>query len=92
MEWLKNFDLRRWWIAAIAVGVAVVFAALAAKDRDVVLIGLGIVSCGFGEWLNHRMEMEIGPRGTLTMTLGPGFKHGFEVGKPSGENLLENGR
>ena len=62
-DWLKSFaeklDLARWWKVAIFVGLAILLAALTAKDRDVVVIGLAIIACGFGEWLNHRMEMEI---------------------------------
>jgi len=30
MVWLKGLDLRRWWIAAIAVGLAITVAAIAA--------------------------------------------------------------
>jgi hypothetical protein len=66
MDWLKQFDLRRWWIAAIAVGLVISLAAIAANNRDALLVGLGIISCGFGEWMNHRMETEIMRRGTLT--------------------------
>lgn len=66
VEWLKSFDLQRWWKAAIAVGLAMVVAALASKDRDIAVIGLGIVACGFGEWMNHRMEMEFVNGGPLT--------------------------
>ncbi len=66
LDWLRNFDLRRWWIAAIAVGVAVLVPASATKDHDIAIIGFGIVACGFGEWMNHRMETEIKNNGTLT--------------------------
>jgi hypothetical protein len=70
MDWLKGFaekfDLARWWKAGIVVGLAILLGALAAKDRDVVVIGLAIIACGFGEWLNHRMEMEIRHGGKLT--------------------------
>jgi hypothetical protein len=66
MEWLKNFDVQRWWKAAIVVGLAVIVAALAIKERDIVVVGFGVVACGFGEWMNHRMETEIRHGGTLT--------------------------
>ncbi len=65
-DWLKGFDLRRWWIAAIPVGVVIAVASIAAKDHAVTLIGLAIVTVGFGEWMNHRMETEIRKDGTLT--------------------------
>jgi hypothetical protein len=70
MDWLKGFagklDLARWWKVAIVVGLAILLAALAAKDRDVIVIGLAIVACGFGESFNHPMETEIRHEGTLT--------------------------
>jgi hypothetical protein len=65
LDWLNNFDLGRWWIAAIAVGVAVEIAAAATKDHGIALVGFGIAACGFGEWMNHRMETAFMNRGTL---------------------------
>ena len=59
-------SLRRWWIAAIAVGLAITVAAIAAKNHGGILIGLGIGACGFGDWMNHRMETKIKAGGTLT--------------------------
>jgi hypothetical protein len=64
--WLKNFDLARWWQAAIVVGVVVLLAALAAGQSGIAIIGLAGVFCGFGEWMNHRKEMENRRGGTLT--------------------------
>jgi hypothetical protein len=79
MDWLKSLiekldlasfaeklDLARWWKVAIAVGLTILLAALAAKEHDFSVIGLGIIACGFGEWLNHRMETQIKHGGTLT--------------------------
>jgi hypothetical protein len=31
MDWIKNFDLERWWNAVIAVGLAILPAALALR-------------------------------------------------------------
>lgn len=66
MDWLKNFDLERWWNAVIVVGLAVLVAGVAAKDRAIVLIGLGMIAAGFGEWLNHGKQMEFMGAGMLT--------------------------
>jgi hypothetical protein len=66
MDWLKGFDLSLWWRAAIAVGLAITIAALAANNLPLILIGLGIVACGFGEWVNHPMLIEFMRGGTLT--------------------------
>ena len=65
-NWLKGFDLRRWWIAAIAVGLVITVTAIAAKNAGCILIGLGTVALGFGEWMNHRMESQTSKAGTLT--------------------------
>lgn len=70
MDWLKGFvekfDLGRWWKVAIVIGLAILLGALAAKDRDMIVLGIAITCCGFGEWLNHRMETEVRRGGTLT--------------------------
>lgn len=65
MDWLKNFDLRRWWITAIVVGLVITLAALPVDNRGCILVGLGIISCGFGEWMNHRMKVEPSYHGRL---------------------------
>jgi hypothetical protein len=58
-DWLKELDLGRWWKVAIAIGVVIAAVAIAAKDHPSALIGFGMISSGFGEWMNHRMETEI---------------------------------
>ncbi len=65
-DWLKALDLGRWWKVAIAVGVVIAVTAVAAKDRPSLLIGLGMIAGGFGEWMNHPMEMEPRAGGMLT--------------------------
>jgi hypothetical protein len=75
MDWLKGLDLRRWWIAAIAVGLAITVAAIAAKDHGNILIGLGIGACGFGDWMKHRMETKIKTGGTLTTVILTGLRY-----------------
>ena len=64
--WLQKLDFNRWWKVAIAVGVVIALASLPAKDHGIFLVGIGISACGFGEWMNHRMEMEIKFGGKLT--------------------------
>jgi hypothetical protein len=55
MDWLKGFaeklDLARWWKVAIVVGLAILLAALAGKNRDFSVIGLGIVSWSYARKL-----------------------------------------
>jgi hypothetical protein len=65
MGWLKNFDLRRWWITAGVVGLVITLAALPGDNRGGILVGLGVISCGLGEWMNHRVSVEKRYHGTL---------------------------
>jgi len=66
MDWLKNFDLTRRWNIAMAAGLAIALAAIAVKNRDGLLIGLGIFGLGVGEHMNHQKMMEWMNNGTLT--------------------------
>jgi hypothetical protein len=66
LDWLKDFDVERWWKAAIAAGLAIVIVGAMTKDHGIALVGLGIVACGFGEWMNHRTETKSRKGGTLT--------------------------
>jgi hypothetical protein len=65
---LKGFNLRRWWITAIAVGAIFTVAAIAIQNPAATLVGLGIVAMGFGEWMNHPIPMEIDVRKAETLT------------------------
>ena len=62
MEWLKNFDLNRRWNVAIAAGLAITLAAIAAKNREGILIGLGIFGLGVGERMNPPQDYGMGER------------------------------
>jgi hypothetical protein len=66
MDWLKNFDLDRRWNVAMAAGVAIILASVAVKNRDGILIGLGVFGLGYGEQMNHQKMMEWVNGGTLT--------------------------
>jgi hypothetical protein len=51
-DW-KAFDLSKWWRAVTAAGVGISLAAIAAKYPPAILIGLGLLSFGSGEWIQH---------------------------------------
>lgn len=56
-----DFKIADNWYKAMAVaGVALAVAALAAKHDDALLIGLGLVAWGLGEFANHPYREEIG--------------------------------
>lgn len=63
---LKDIDLRMWWIALILFGVSVIIGALAAKERDWALIGLGAAVCGFGEWAQRPLHTDFCPGWQIT--------------------------
>jgi hypothetical protein len=61
VDFLKGFDLTLWWNSLIAIGLAIIVAALAAHERGLIFIGLGMISWGFGEWVNHKQLIQITP-------------------------------
>jgi uncharacterized membrane protein len=46
---MLNFNWRKFWHPAIALGIAIVVAALAIRNQGLASIGLGIAVCGIGE-------------------------------------------
>lgn len=60
MDWFKDLDLRNWWIAVLFAGVAISTAAIAVKLVPAILIGLGIMAIGVGEWINHPYQEQLG--------------------------------
>jgi hypothetical protein len=48
LGWSKNF-VRNWWNAGIAVGLITVVLALAIKNYDIAVIGVGVVGFGLAE-------------------------------------------
>ena len=61
MDFLKGFDLTLWWNVLIAIGLAIIVAALAAHERGLIFVGLGMISWGFGESANHKQMMQFTP-------------------------------
>lgn len=57
----QGVDQRQWWVALVVFGSGFLAAAIAVKERDLVLIALGIVAFGFGEWRNHPLQTGVGP-------------------------------
>jgi len=51
-EWLK------WWIAGIVVGLVILVVAIPAKDNAAILVGLGIITAGFGGWIDRANRAE----------------------------------
>jgi hypothetical protein len=50
---LKKFDLEHWWKMVAAAGATVLVAAVAVKFVPAMLLGLGLLAIGCGEWMMH---------------------------------------
>lgn len=60
---LDSFDLKHWWKAVVAAGVALAVAAVAAKHSALLVVGLGLISCGVGEWINRPLQQTVVQQG-----------------------------
>jgi hypothetical protein len=50
---MKDFDLEHWWRVLAAAGIAITVASIAVKFAPTILIGLGVLSVGIAEWMQH---------------------------------------
>jgi hypothetical protein len=50
---LSGMSLDEWYKALIAVGLALLLVSVVAGIKPIILISLGTVTLGFGEWINH---------------------------------------
>jgi len=66
----EKFDFDHWWKGAATAGTAITVAAAAVQLVPLVILGLGVVALGLGEWINHpktqEMVMGSGMRGVAT--------------------------
>lgn len=60
---LEALNIEHWWKAVAAAGLALTVAAAAAKHDPLLLIGLGVLSCGIGEWINRPMQQTLVQQG-----------------------------
>lgn len=58
---LTKLDARQWWVFLAGAGLAVLLAGAAAKERDVVVIGAGLLAVGLGEWIAHPLQTKLAP-------------------------------
>lgn len=57
---LSKISLDKWWKLLAAAGAAMSIAAMAAKFTPGLLVGLGIMLIGVGEWHNRASQTEVG--------------------------------
>ena len=56
---LKSIGLTHWWQALVAAGLAIMVASVTVKFVPTILIGLGVLLFGIGEWRNHQLQTRI---------------------------------
>ncbi|MEY9703752.1 hypothetical protein ACFLEY_21515 [Bradyrhizobium sp. YCK136] len=57
---LSKISLDEWWKVIATAGGAITVAAVAAKFTPAVLLGVGLLLFGVGEWFNHPLQTKVG--------------------------------
>ncbi|MEY9110425.1 hypothetical protein ABH999_006621 [Bradyrhizobium yuanmingense] len=57
---LSKISLDEWWKVVATAGGAIAVAAVAAKFTPAVLLGVGLLLFGVGEWFNHPLQTKVG--------------------------------
>lgn len=66
MASLKDFDLEHWWKLTAAAGALIAVASAPVQFAPGLLIGLGLLLFGLGEWANHPLRTGVGQGFTIT--------------------------
>jgi uncharacterized membrane protein len=67
---MLNFNWRKFWHPAIALGIVLVVASLAIRNHGLAAIGLGIAVCGMGEQTLEGYSRFTRPIGFAVIGLG----------------------
>jgi uncharacterized membrane protein len=67
---MLNFNWRKFWHPAIALGIVLVVASLAIRNHGLAAIGLGIAVCGTGEQTLEGYSRFTRPIGFAVIGLG----------------------
>jgi hypothetical protein len=67
---MLNFNWRKCWHPAIALGIVLVVASLAIRNHGLAAIGLGIAVCGMGEQTLEGYSRFTRPIGFAVIGLG----------------------
>jgi len=57
---LGKISLDEWWKVIATAGGAIAVAAVAAKFTPAILLGIGLLLFGAGEWFNHPLQTKVG--------------------------------
>lgn len=72
---IDSLDIKHWWKAIAAIGLALCIAAVTAKHHQLLLLGLGAIFFGIGEWINR-------PPQQYFIKQGAGGINGIMTGHP----------
>lgn len=83
-DFLKNFQIDTWYKLLAYIGGASVLSALflevkAVTNRELLLLAIGLLLIGVGEWRNHVTEIYIKPPNAYT---GPATQYTVSVRRP----------
>lgn len=58
MDFLKNLKIEHWWTLLAVAGAAIAVASIPVRFTPGFPIGLGLLSCGIGESINHPRQSQ----------------------------------
>lgn len=83
---LKNLIIDYWYKAILVVGATLLIVAftfeLQADNKDVQMLGFGLIMVGVGEWINHPLQTVVLPP-SVSMPAGIAKGHPWRA-KPTG--------
>ena len=66
MNFPKDFDDRAWWILVAIAGALIAAASAPVTFVPGVLVGLGLLAFGVGQWIDHPIRTTVNARFKIT--------------------------
>lgn len=66
MDFPKEFDDRHWWILVGIAGALIAVASAPVKFVPGFIIGLGLLTFGVGQWIDHPIRTDFRPGFQIT--------------------------
>lgn len=86
---LGRFDIKNWYHALIVIGLIAASGGAAfdlknISGKDAILLGIGLIAVGIGEWMNHPFQTRF-----VRTPVGPGTASGHtRLNCPAGVGLV----
>lgn len=58
---MSNFNIRAWYKGAVTAAVALLGVGAIAHEQALILLAVGLLLLGLGEWINHPFQTQIIP-------------------------------